>query len=68
MLLTLLINKALFILFIISCLIVLRHIYAFTVNFLSNEPKKYALTSTELMYLAIALGIVITDIIKGITI
>jgi hypothetical protein len=67
MLLTLLVNKLLFVVFVISSLIILRHMYAFTVNFLSNEPKKYTLTPTQLLYLTIALGIVITDIIKGIS-
>lgn len=68
MLLTLLINKLLFVVFIISCLVIVRHIYAFTTNFISNEPKKYLLSPNQLMYLAIAVGIVITDIIKGIAI
>jgi hypothetical protein len=59
-----LLTKMLFILFFISCLIVLRHGFLFVTNFISSEPKKYKLTTTELTYLAIAIGIIITDIIK----
>lgn len=63
---TALLTKVLFVLFFISWLIILRHGFLFISNFISAEPKKYLLTKTELTYLAIAIGIIITDIIKGI--
>jgi hypothetical protein len=61
-----LLTKMLFILFFVSCLIVLRHGFLFVSNFINSEPKKYGLTPIQLTYLAVAIGIIITDIIKGI--
>ena len=61
-----LLTKMLFILFFVSCLVVLRHAFLFITNFVSSEPKKYKLTIIELTYLAIAIGVIITDFIKGI--
>jgi len=61
-----LLTKMLFILFFVSCLIVLRHGFLFVSNFISSEPKKYRLTPIQLTYLAVSIGIIITDIIKGI--
>jgi len=61
-----LINKILYIGFFVSLLVILRHAYLFTMNFRSEQPKKYKLTNRELIYVCISLAVLLASIVKGI--
>jgi preprotein translocase subunit Sec61beta len=64
--LTLLINKILYIAFFISFIVIIRHGYLFSVNLMSDEPKKYRLPNRELIYVCISLAVLLASILKGI--
>lgn len=65
------INKILIIMFFLSCLTTLRHIYYFTQAFLTSTeelPIKYRLTSTSLFYLGVSLSYILSAIFTGLKI
>lgn len=63
-----LVNKSLNIIFILSILLIIRHIFLLYRNIVDIEPKKYTLTKKELLYLGISIAYIITSIINGIKI
>jgi hypothetical protein len=65
-LLTTLVDKSLFVVFFMSCLIVLRQIFLFSRHLRNPEPQKYTISTTNLIYLGLSIAVIITAIIKGI--
>jgi hypothetical protein len=63
-----LINKTLIVAFVLSILVISRHIFLFYRNIVDIEPKKYTLTQKELIYLGLSTSYIITCIINGINI
>lgn len=66
-----LINKLLVVLFFMSCLAALRHMYYFTQAFFSSteeQPVKYRLSSSSLLYLCVAIAYILSVFFTGITI
>ena len=64
-------NRILLILFFISCLNVLRHVYYFiqaVVTSTDEEPKKYRIPSVSLYLLGISIAYILSVIFTGITI
>lgn len=69
--LTGILNKLLLILFIMSCLNVLRHGYYFiqtVVTSTDEEPKKYRIDKISLYLLSISIAYILSAIFTGITI
>ena len=71
--LTILLNKILFIAFFTSCLNIIRHTYFFVQTLFqevqeNEEPKKYRLMKLPLLLLAISIAYVLTSIFTGIKI
>lgn len=65
------INKILVMLFILCCLNVFRHTYYFIqawVKSNNDNPTKYRMGTTSLLFLGISLAFVISTFITGITI
>lgn len=46
----------------------MRHIYLFFVNFQSEEPKKYHLSTLSLITLGISISVIIMGFINGVCI
>ena len=64
-------NKILLIIFFISCLNLVRHLYYFLQAALSSteeEPKKYRIPNVSLFLLGISIAYILTVIFTGITI
>ena len=64
--LTLFISKLLYILFFASLIIVFRYGYLFFTNLFSEEPKKFVLSNTQMIYVCISLAVILASIFKGI--
>ena len=65
-LLTTLVDKSLFVVFFMACLIVLRQVFLFSRHLRNPEPQKYTITPTALVYLGVSVAVILTAIIKGI--
>lgn len=66
-----LLNKGLVILYILSCLLILRHGYYFLQTLLTTteeDPKKYKLDKTSLFFLGVSIAYVLSAIFTGIKI
>jgi hypothetical protein len=66
-----LINKVLIILYVFSCLLVLRHGYYFIQSLLTttlDNPKRYALNKTSLFFLGLSIAYLLSAIFTGIKI
>jgi hypothetical protein len=66
-----LINKVLIILYVFSCLLVLRHGYYFIQNLLTttlDNPKRYTLNKTSLFFLGLSIAYLLSAIFTGIKI
>jgi hypothetical protein len=64
-------NKILLMLFFMSCLNLLRHVYYFTQAVLTSteeEPKKYRIPNVSLYILGISIAYILSAIFTGITI
>jgi len=61
-----LLNKTLLVVLIFATLTIVRHLFMFSRVVTSNEPKKYKLTTRELIFFGLAISYVITCIINGI--
>jgi|688.fasta_scaffold941250_2 hypothetical protein len=62
-------NKILVVIFFMSCLNVLRHVYYFIQAFvMSNEetPIKYRLSSTALIFLGLSVSYILSVLLTGI--
>jgi hypothetical protein len=67
--LTEIVNRILIMLFMLSTLTTLRHIYYFFQAFLTSTeelPVKYRLSNTSLLFLGIAIAYIFTSIFTGI--
>jgi len=63
-----LLNKVLLMGFILSILVIIRHIFLFFRNMNDIEPKKYILTRKELIWVGLSVAYIITSFINGIKI
>jgi hypothetical protein len=66
-----LVNKVLIILYVFSCLSVLRHGYYFIQTLLTTtveNPKKYVLNKTALLFLGLSIAYILSAIFIGIKI
>jgi preprotein translocase subunit Sec61beta len=64
--LTSLIDKALFVAFFMSCLIIIRQLFLFVRHLNKPEPQSFEINPKNLTYLAISVAIILTTIFKGI--
>ena len=62
-----LINKTLFLIFILSNLNVLRETFFFIRHLYRVEPEKYVINNHRLLYLGLALSYILTTLFKGIS-
>lgn len=65
------INKILVVIFVLSCLNAFRHGYYFVqawVKSNNDNPTKYRMGNTSLLFLGLSLAYIISSIITGITI
>lgn len=60
-----LLNKMLFLSFILSILVTLRHLFKFIRNVVSPDPTKIKLTSKEVFYLGVSVAYIITCLLNG---
>lgn len=65
-LLTILINKSLFVIFFMSCLVVIRQLFLFYRHLGNPEPQKYTISTPSLIYLGLSVSIIITALITGV--
>jgi hypothetical protein len=63
-----LINKTLLMGFVLSILVLVRHVFLFFRNMNDLEPKKYILTRKELIWVGLSFAYIITSLINGIKI
>jgi hypothetical protein len=67
----LIINKVLWVLFFMSCLTTIRHGYYFTqalVTSTEENPVKYRVSSTSLLFLCVSIAYILSTFFTGITI
>ena len=64
--LTTLLDKSLFVVFFMACLIVLRQVFLFTKHLSNPEPQKYTINTKALIYFGLSIAVILTAIIKGI--
>jgi hypothetical protein len=64
--LTTLVDKSLFVIFFMSCLIILRQTFLFIRHLRNPEPQKYTINMTALIYLGLSVAVILTAVIKGI--
>lgn len=63
------INRILYVLFFMSCLTTLRHAYYFVQAFFTSteeQPVKYRVSATSLLFLCMSLAYIITVLFTGI--
>jgi hypothetical protein len=63
-----LLDKLLYVALFMSILFIVRHAFLFFRNLMDVEPKKYALTRKELIYLGLSIAYIINCIINGINV
>jgi len=63
-----LLDKLLYVALLMSILFIVRHAFLFFRNLMDVEPKKYALTRKELIYLGLSIAYIINCIINGINV
>ena len=64
--LTTLLDKSLFVIFFMACLIILRQTFLFIRHLRNPEPQKYTISISALIYLGLSVAVILTAIIKGI--
>jgi len=64
--LTTILDKSLFVMFFMSCLVILRQIFLFIRHLNNPEPQIYSISQKALIYLGVAVAIILTSVIKGI--
>lgn len=64
--LTALIDKALFVVFFMSCLIIIRQLFLFIRHLNKPEPQSFEIDPKTLTYLAVSVAVILTTIFKGI--
>ena len=64
--LTTILDKSLFVMFFMSCLVILRQIFLFIRHLNNPEPQKYTISQKALIYLGVSVALILTSIIKGI--
>lgn len=62
----LLINKILYVIFFLSCLVLIRHGFLFYRNYSNDEPKKYTVSVRQLLYISLSVAIILMSVFKGI--
>ena len=65
-LLALLLDKLLYVIFFLAWFVLIRHGFLFYRNYSSDEPKRYTISSTQLLYIALSLATILMTIFKGI--
>ena len=63
-----LLDKLLYVALFMSILFIIRHAFLFFRNLMDIEPKRYALTRTELIYLGLSVAYIINCVINGINV
>jgi hypothetical protein len=61
-----LIDKALFIIFFMACLVVIRTLFLFIRHLGNPEPKPFVIENKNLFYLGLSVSIILMSIFKGI--
>lgn len=62
-----LINKILFLIFILSCFNVLREAFLFIKHLYKIEPERYLINNRRLLFLGLTLSYILTTLFKGIS-
>jgi hypothetical protein len=61
-----LIDKTLFIIFFMSCLVIIRTLFLFIRHLSNPEPRPFVIESRNLFYLGLSVSIILMTIFKGI--
>jgi hypothetical protein len=64
--LTTLLDKSLFVIFFMACLVILRQTFLFIRHLRNPEPQKYTISANALIYLGLSVAFILTALIKGI--
>ncbi len=64
--LNVLINKVLFVVFFMACLVIIRQVFLFIRHLNNPEPTPYSIDKKSLLYLGLSVAFILTSVLKGI--